>query len=271
MVRGTGLAQFIVVFGTAAFRKPALILIDEPELNLHPTLQLSFLTNLGALASTGLMFSTHSIGLARNGAEHVYAVTRRSDDAAPAVRLLDELPRLSEFLGELSVGGYKEVGFDAVLLVEGATEIRTIQQLLRALKKEHQFLLLPLGGSALINGRRESELAEIKRITPNVIAIVDSERSAAESPLLQERQDFVRVCGALQIRCAVLERRAIENYFTPRAIRAALGKTIPALGPYEKLDPNIHWAKNENWRIARAMTRDEVLATEDLGKFLADL
>jgi hypothetical protein len=32
---GAGLAQFIIVFGNVATRRPALLLIDEPELNLH--------------------------------------------------------------------------------------------------------------------------------------------------------------------------------------------------------------------------------------------
>ena len=41
---GAGLAQFIVLLGNVGTRRPTLILIDEPELNLHPTLQADFLT-----------------------------------------------------------------------------------------------------------------------------------------------------------------------------------------------------------------------------------
>src|SRR6516165_4409122 len=37
---GAGLSQFIVVFANAAIKKPTMILIDEPELNLHPALQI---------------------------------------------------------------------------------------------------------------------------------------------------------------------------------------------------------------------------------------
>ena len=41
---GSGIAQFILVLASAAFKKPSYILIDEPESNLHPSLQLDFLT-----------------------------------------------------------------------------------------------------------------------------------------------------------------------------------------------------------------------------------
>ena len=73
---GAGIAQFILVLGTAAIRVPTFILIDEPELNLHPSLQLSFLTTLASYAQRGVIFSTHSIGLARAMANRVYAVKR---------------------------------------------------------------------------------------------------------------------------------------------------------------------------------------------------
>jgi predicted ATP-dependent endonuclease of OLD family len=62
---GSGLSQFIVVLANAAIKRPSLILIDEPELNLHPRLQLDFLTALGSYSDKGVWFSTHSLGLAK--------------------------------------------------------------------------------------------------------------------------------------------------------------------------------------------------------------
>src|SRR5262249_36158628 len=51
---GSGLAQFIVAFANAAMFEPSYICIDEPELHLHPRLQLDFLTGLGRYASDGV-------------------------------------------------------------------------------------------------------------------------------------------------------------------------------------------------------------------------
>jgi len=72
---GAGLAQFIVVLGNAALKKPSFILIDEPEISLHPSLQLKFLMKLAGYASEGVVFATHNIGLARSVAEEIYSVS----------------------------------------------------------------------------------------------------------------------------------------------------------------------------------------------------
>ena len=40
---GAGLSQFILTVGTAALRNPTYILVDEPELSLHPSLQVTLI------------------------------------------------------------------------------------------------------------------------------------------------------------------------------------------------------------------------------------
>lgn len=51
---GSGLTQFVLVLANAAMKRPTFILIDEPELNLHPSLQLDFLTTLASYATREL-------------------------------------------------------------------------------------------------------------------------------------------------------------------------------------------------------------------------
>jgi hypothetical protein len=121
--QGSGLAQFILVLANAAIKQPSYILIDEPELNLHPSLQLDFLTALGSYAGEGVLFATHNIGLARASAELIYSI-RKDAEGESEVRKLEATPRLSEFLGELSFSGYRELGFDKILLVEGLQKSR---------------------------------------------------------------------------------------------------------------------------------------------------
>ena len=45
-----------------AIKKPSFILIDEPEINLHPSLQIKFLDILERYASNGVLYATHSVG-----------------------------------------------------------------------------------------------------------------------------------------------------------------------------------------------------------------
>ena len=265
---GSGLAQFFIVLANVAVEEPSYILIDEPELNLNPLLQLDFLTTLGNYAKKGVLFATHSIGLARSSAEQIYTV-RKSNDGSE-VREYEKNPHLSELLGELSFSTYKELGFNKILLVEGPTEIKTIQQFLRKYKKDHEIVLLPLGGSSLINNSSEPELVEIKRISNKISVLIDSERKSPDEKLESKRQAFLDTCQRIGILPHALERRAIENYFSDRAVKLVKGSNFKKLQPYEKLADVPGWGKAENWKIAREMTVDELEGT-DLGDFIKDL
>lgn len=267
---GSGITQFILVLASAAMKKPSYILIDEPELNLHPSLQLDFLTTLGSYASEGVLFATHSIGLARSSADKIYSI-HLIDGEKRKISEFEATQNLVEFLGELNFSGYRELGFDKILLVEGPTDVKTIQQFLRCYKIDHKIVILPLGGQSQINGSFGPELEEIKRISENIYVLIDSERTAYGSELQPRLKDFVKVCEQAEVKCHVLERRAIENYFTERAVKNAKGDKYHALGPYDsrdKFSPGV--SKNENWIIAREMNFKELEAS-DLGNFLNSL
>jgi len=267
---GAGFAQFIVVMAYVATRRPPYVFIDEPELNLHPSLQIDFLTALAGYCRRGVAFATHSIGLARAVAQEIYSV-RRLDDETREVRPLEGTRDYVQFLGELSFSGYSELGFNHVLLVEGTTEVPTIQRWLRFYGIEHEVVLLPLGGGSLINATSASALGEIRRITTEVSVVIDSERTSAAAALDSSRRAFVDRCEDLGFTVHVLERRALENYFTDAAVKQVKGDKYGALGEYERLrDVELGWAKNESWRIASKMERQDLDVT-DLGVFLADL
>jgi energy-coupling factor transporter ATP-binding protein EcfA2 len=267
---GSGLTQFIVVLGNAAIRQPAYILIDEPELNLHPSLTLDFLTTLASYAKLGIIFGTHSVGLARAAADRIYSL-RTLSVGESQIRDFEATPSLLEFLGELGFSGYQELGGKRILLVEGPKDVTTLQQFLRLRKLDHKFVLLPLGGSTLINTSAGPQLLEIKRICDDISALIDSERSVEGEELSTERQGFVAACEKAGIRCHVLTRRATENYLTDRAVKKAMGGAYRALGAFEKLGAaSPTWSKSENWRIAREMTLEDLRGT-DLGSFLDSL
>ena len=271
---GAGIAQFIIVLGSVAIKQPSYILIDEPELNLHPSLQLDFLTSLASYARNGVFFATHSIGLARSVAERIYSL-QQDEHGKSKIALFEQTANYTEFLGELSFSSFKELGFEKILLVEGVHDIKMIQQFLRFLKKDHKIILLPLGGSQMINGAEVVKYAlnEVKRISNanNIKILIDSERKQEDDPLSGDRAAFCEVCKELGIEVHVLKRRAIENYLTKEAVQKIKGNKYIALEPYQKLeDTSLAWAKHENWRIAREMNLNEIEDT-DLGEFLKSL
>jgi hypothetical protein len=255
-----------MALGNAATSTPSLILIDELETNLHPALQIDFLLTLAQYATVGCLFSTHSVGLARSVAERIFTVQKGAQ--GPIVRPFEATPSYSEFLGELSFSSFKDMGCDRILLVEGVNDVKVVQQLLRLVSKEHTTVILPLGGDQLVTGSREMELGELRRLSDNIFALVDSERPSVGAPPAERRARFEEVCKKLGFDVCLTEWRAIENYFPDYAVKAALGSGFEQLAPYERLSdhPN-SWGKSDNWRIAHHVKRDDLLST-DIGKFL---
>jgi ABC-type branched-subunit amino acid transport system ATPase component len=263
---GAGLAQFIVTLGTIAIKQPDYVFIDEPELSLHPALQQEFLRAISSYTKVGVVFATHSIGLARALGQRVF-VTRRSGSVS-LVGLLGNIRNLGEFLGEMSFSSYNELGFSRLLLVEGPTDVPVFQSWLRQLSKDHKVVVMHVGGSSTINGNAGQQLSEVTRITPNISAIVDSERTQPGA-LPKDRADFEAVCKTLNIDVHLTDRRSTESYFTDAAVKGLLGASASALGPYDKAQwPN--WSKPYNAKIAEGMTKADLLAT-DVGVFLAAL
>ncbi len=268
---GSGLAQFILVFGTVAIKRPSYILLDEPELNLHPSLQIDFMTSLAAYAKEGLIFATHSLGLARSIGDKIYSL--RQSNGQSMCRQFDQTPNYAEFAGAMSFASYKELGFEKLLLVEGVTDVKTIQQFLRLIDKDHRVVVIPLGGDQLANGGVEHELEELTRITApdNIAVLVDSERNGESSPPIETRLQFEQICKKLKFQVLLTHFRSIENYLTDRAVKEEMGSRYSGLQPYQRLkDLSLSWDKKENWRIARRMKWDELRLT-DVGLFLDTL
>lgn len=270
---GAGVAQLIIVFAAALVQRPSYILIDEPELSLHPALQLSFLSTLSSYASRGVLFSTHSFGLARCAAEHIFTVQRVESGRSTMAVYGDRRVNLAEWLGELGYANRTDLGCEGVLLVEGPTEVLCFQELLRKLGKDAKYAILQLGGSSLINAHIAIHLEELKRLVEpaKIRVFIDSEKPSPDAQLSSDRQAFRDQCGAMGVHVQVSDRRATENYFESDAIKATLGEEYSPLDAYQILkDSPKPWKKSDNWKIARA-TDFEVIRNTDLGQFLLSL
>ncbi|MGF1678868.1 MAG: ATP-dependent endonuclease [Candidatus Methylacidiphilales bacterium] len=263
---GSGVGQCFLIYLQAALRRPSFILIDEPEAHLHPSVQSDFVTHLAGYAECGLLTSTHHTGLAQSVSDHLYRISRVEGDQHSVIERYKPDKRLSQTLGELQVPLNGGPEGRRLLLVEGPTEIKALRQLLSKMNREHSVVLLPLGGSSMINGNREDELREVKKICPHVYAVVDSEKRSARDAESQPHLAFREACSRVGIVCHILERRALENYFSDRAVRKVMG--LRGLKPFEDIK-SVHakWPKSENWKVVQAMDRSEWEGT-DLWTFL---
>jgi hypothetical protein len=111
-------------------------------------------------------------------------------------------------------------------------------------------------------------LSELRRLSDDVRAVVDSERGAEGAQPSQAHREFARACDDAGIPIKILDRRATENYFTAAAIQSATGVPHAPLAHFERLTDRANpWGKADNYKIARAMPWAE-LANTDLGEFI---
>nr|WP_315476981.1 AAA family ATPase [uncultured Undibacterium sp.] len=266
---GSGISELVICIVTAAIKKPTWIFIDEPESHLHPTLQIKFIEALTMLASHGLVFTTHSIGLARTCADTILVVQQDKQNRS-SLRPYESINNFSQLLGELSFSQFHELGYNKLLLCEGVTEVKTLRQILRHWKLDSSVMIVPLGGDALINSQRQHELNDFNRFGVEVFVIVDSERTSAEVSNLS-RTKFITLCNELfgKNHAMETELRATENYFTLNAITSGMrSEKYTQLEPFQNSkDAESFWGKNENWKIAAEMTKEDWLKT-DIGQFI---
>jgi hypothetical protein len=270
---GAGVAQLIIVLAGALVNRPPYILIDEPELSLHPSLQLSFLATLGSYAKYGVLFSTHSIGLARSSAQRIYNVRRNVAGNSEMSPLGQAVPNFSEWLGELSYSSRAELGCEGLILVEGPSDVLCFQEFLRKIGKDYKYAIMQMGGSSLLNANIAPHLEEIKRLVDpvNIRIFFDSERTSACEPLAVDRAAFIAECLAGGVIAQASELRATENYFEINGIRSALGVEYRPLEPYQRVKESAKpWKKSDNWRIAKETSMEDIKDT-DLGRFFSSL
>jgi ABC-type Mn2+/Zn2+ transport system ATPase subunit len=263
---GSGVSEFLLIIGNLFLTQPKMILIDEPETHLHPLKQIELLRLLlETSGATCLLFATHSLGLARSVTENIMHV-QKNGTSGSIVRAILAQPSLQEFLGEMSYTAQCEMGAQTVLFVEGVTDVIPIRHFLRLYNKDERFVLLPLLGNCLINGKRDQELQELSRLKVPCVALLDSERASASEPLTANRRAFLELWKRLGFAAHVLERRALENYFTDAAVKAVMPANS-ALGHYDKANKN---DKARNGSIAMHISRQDLDPT-DLGVFLKSL
>jgi ABC-type cobalamin/Fe3+-siderophores transport system ATPase subunit len=266
---GAGVAELVICIVTAAVKKPSWILIDEPESHLHPALQVKFVEALTLLASHGVVFTTHSIGLARTCADETL-VMQQDKLGRSSLRSFEAATNYSQLMGELSFSQLHDLGFNKLLLCEGVTEVKTMRQILRRWHLDASVMLIPLGGTSLIDGNRQDELNEFNRFGVEVFVLIDSEKASEDSndPV---RSRFLAVCEKLFGPKHAIQTnwRATENYFTADAIQGALrSEKYRALERFESSkDVTPFWGKNQNWKIAAEMSKDDWKQT-DIGEFM---
>ncbi|MBI4921551.1 MAG: ATP-binding protein [Devosia nanyangense] len=253
---GTGVEQLTII-GLAAIGFPErLVLIDEPELHLHPTSQRRIVRYLNESVDARFVIATHSasimdtaeadiIQVARDGGRTTTRTIASNTDHFRAVR---DLGHSASDLVQTRFAIWAEGPSDRIYLNNW------IHRLDPTLSEGIDYTILFYGGSVLSQHSFSDEDADLVQglyMSRSFAIVIDSDRTE-DRPNLRPAKTRVKAeaeqHGGF---CWITEGREMENYISPAVMATLAGEfsyaTVPAEKRGQVLDPD----KANKARVAR--------------------
>jgi predicted ATPase len=213
---GTGVEQILMTAVVGITHDPGgLVMIEEPETNLHPGAQRSLLRRLEEWAgSRQIIATTHStvfLDRVTDADTRVWLVERER-----AISSLRRIVADQGVLAELGVRLSDVLAAERLLLVEGKSDVDILEEWFRDLLRRSSIEVIALRGSDAARGTERFEvLAGVGREFKRVVLFLRDRDELSPSAI-----DHLEQGG----RVRVLPVREIENLFLsdPSAVHAAL-------------------------------------------------
>lgn len=223
---GSGLKHFLDVLVKTTISGADIVLIDEPEMGLHPDLQRRFISYLHKLAEekgVQVFLATHSQVLLNYADTLNYCRIRNSAGDRNVAPVPNDA--IHTILSDLGLRPSDVFNQDICLMVEGASEIVFFEHIFRNLyKKEFDKVgigILQYGGSAadgIINGN--IDVSNIVSAQEYTFWIRDRDNPHNEIPATPSTK-FKNALEAESLDCHIWDKREIEYYYPEQVLVAA--------------------------------------------------
>jgi putative ATP-dependent endonuclease of OLD family len=222
-----------------------------------------------------IIISTHSLLFIQERLLGKYFHITKSKHFITHVRNVDQNNLLEE-LDVLNAPPEAILQSDIILYTEGPTDIAVLQEFIKKFSElEHtNITVLHLGGGSM--GNIFVDPLDLKKNNPLSLILIDSERKHHGGEPDPAHAAFQERCTKARLHCMMVERQALENYFTPRALHEVFGTRIPGRFENKPYKPLTHqglpwYEKQMNRAVARAMTREEIESYPDLREFFREV
>jgi len=223
---GTGLKHFLDILVKTTLSKPDIVLLDEPELGLHPDLQRRFFEYLHDLAikeKIQIFLGTHS-QVILNYAETInfYRIINKSGrrEILPVAK-----EAIHTVLSDLGIRPSDLFNQDICLLVEGQTDVIYWENIIRRIYKS-EFEKIAIGiiqyGGASADGiiGDKINVSNIVPVQKYVYWLRDRDSKPTEIPSTNSTR-FLNKLVSLGFECHIMEKREIEYYFSNEVLVSA--------------------------------------------------
>jgi energy-coupling factor transporter ATP-binding protein EcfA2 len=246
---GTGVHELIIMLTAVIAAGRKIVLVEEPEIHLHPYLQRRFMEFISSSDAKHVVLSTHSSALV-NSAERLKDVTivqlKQKDNATTSQLLVS---------GALLAGAFKDLGLqpsdfvlaNGIVWVEGPSDRvylnRWLELLAPELQEGRDFIVMFYGGKLLSHlcvdhDALDPAFIELLKINPNAVVVCDSDRAAEDGEIRATKSRIQQECSTTGAMFWLTDGREIENYIPPRVVEtvcARLGRPVSFIcGLYEE-------------------------------------
>jgi len=215
---GAGLKHFVDIFVKATLSQASVVLIDEPEMGLHPSLQRELLIHLLKLnEEKGIQFfiATHSPVFLSDTEKVASFVVQNQKGQRSAIRV--PIESLHTIWGDLGIRPSDLLQNDIVVLVEGQKDIIFFEHVLKELYSEElrdiAIAVVQYGGGAA-DGIIDGTINVGNIVSGNSFRLWIRDRdSAPQEPPAPESAKFKNALERNREKCHILKKREIEFYF----------------------------------------------------------
>ena len=263
---GTGLQEIFYMIGYSEFTMTQLLIIEEPENHIHPTIQRQLLRYFKYHPNHQYIITTHSsVFLDLNYVDRIYVTS--FIDGKFNVENVSEKAIALEKLGYLQTDN---LVIDTLIIVEGNTDIPVVEEFLRKLEmwNDRKHKILSMGG---VSNIRHMDVGVFSAKYKNVNIITDGDKNKETLKEIQRIKSKIELFD--NVKLIELEGYGIENYFSIRAVKSVYGKQFDlpeneyVVGNYMNPKKQIKKGLSKSAKMFRAiayeMTVDEVMNAHD--------
>ncbi|WP_328656179.1 AAA family ATPase [Nocardia salmonicida] len=206
---GSGVREALRVVLDVAFETPDILLVEEPEVHLHPAFETAMLQHLKTLSSNSQVFlTTHSTSFVDSGELSSIYITR--NEKSTSVQHVDISTAGDELPKELGIRLSSIFMFDRLVFVEGQTDEAILRKFAAKLDinlSNANVGFVTMGGSRnFAHYAASSTLSLLTRRRVRSLFVID--RDEQDENRIEKLTKQLGDLGTLH----VLSRREIENY-----------------------------------------------------------